>query len=121
MFRSERPVAPRPASVAMWARLHTRTLIAAAARRLLEPFRASRVPLVLGGDHPLSRMATFVHVLAWQLAATSGVVAGGGAGGPRGPGRGIRPPSAGPAGGGGRAGPFSLARPPPPRTQRTRW
>jgi hypothetical protein len=37
--------------------------------------RASRAGLVLGRDHPLSRMATFVHVLAWQLAATSGAVA----------------------------------------------
>lgn len=59
----------------MRARLHTRTSVARAARRGLEPLRASRAPLVLGGDHPLSRMAALVRVLAWQMATVSGVVA----------------------------------------------
>jgi hypothetical protein len=49
--------------------------VAAAARRGLEPWGASRAPLVLGGDHPLSRMAVLVRVLAWQMAAASGAVA----------------------------------------------
>jgi hypothetical protein len=49
--------------------------VATAARRGLEPLRAPRTPLVLGGDHPLSRMATLVHVVAWLLAAVSGAVA----------------------------------------------
>jgi hypothetical protein len=65
--------------VAMRARVHTRTS-AAAARRGLEPLRASRAPLVLGRDHLLSRMAALVRVLAWQMAAVSGVVVVGGLG-----------------------------------------
>jgi hypothetical protein len=59
----------------MRARIHSKTSVATAARRGLEPFRASRTPLVLGRDHPLSRMAALGWVLAWQIATVSGVVA----------------------------------------------
>jgi hypothetical protein len=46
--------------------------VATAARRGLEPLRASRAPLVLGRDHPLSQMAAAEHVVAWLVAAASG-------------------------------------------------
>jgi len=59
----------------MRARIHTKTSLTAAARRGLEPVRASRAPLVLGGDHPLSRVAMLVRVAAWLVAATSGAAA----------------------------------------------
>jgi len=64
-----------PVSFAMRARICTQTSVATAARRGLEPFRAPRAPLVLGRDHPLSRLATLVRVLAWQMAAAWGAVA----------------------------------------------
>src|SRR5215467_7760162 len=69
-----------PVSAAMRACIYTKPSVAAAARRGLEPLRASRAPLVLGGDHPLSRMAAAVRVVAWLVAAASGVVAVGGIG-----------------------------------------
>jgi len=64
-----------PVSFAMWARICARVWVAEAARRGLEPLRVSRAPLALGRGHPLSRMVTLVRVLAWQMAAVSGVVA----------------------------------------------
>ncbi len=63
----------------MRARIHTKSSVAAAWRGL-DPLRASRAPLVLGGDHPLSQMAALVRVLAWLVAATSGVMAAGAVG-----------------------------------------
>lgn len=60
---------------AMRVPIHTKTSVATAARRGLEPLRASRAPLVLGRGHPLSRIVTLVRVLAWQMVAVSGVVA----------------------------------------------
>lgn len=63
----------------MRARIHTKSAVAAAWRGL-DPLRASRAPLVLGGDHPLSQMTAAVHVVAWLVAATSGAVAAGAVG-----------------------------------------
>jgi hypothetical protein len=59
----------------MRARICAKISVASAARRRLEPLRASRAPLVLGRGHPLSRMVTLVRVLAWQMAAAWGAVA----------------------------------------------
>jgi len=59
----------------MRVRVHTKISVAMAAWCRLEPLRASRAALVLGCGHPLSRMVMLVRVLAWQLAAVSGVVA----------------------------------------------
>jgi hypothetical protein len=57
-------------------RLHDKiSVTAAAARRRLDPLRASRTTSVLGADDPLSRAASVVHALVRQVAATSGVVA----------------------------------------------
>jgi len=60
---------------AMRARVHIKIPVAVAARRGLEPLRVSRARLVLGCGRPLSQMVTLARVLAWLIAAVSGVVA----------------------------------------------
>jgi hypothetical protein len=74
----------------MTARIHTKTSVGTAARRGLAPFKVSRAPLVLGRDHPLSRMAALVWVLAWQMAAGSGAAVVGALGAAAGRSWGIR-------------------------------
>ena len=59
----------------MRARVHIKISVAVAARRGREPLRVSRARLVLGRGRPLSQMVTLARVLAWLIAAVSGVVA----------------------------------------------
>ena len=58
----------------MRARVHIKIPVAVAARRGREPLRVSRARLVLGCGRPLSQMVTLAGVLAWLIAAVSGVV-----------------------------------------------
>jgi hypothetical protein len=79
-----------PVSFAMSARIHAKTSMTTMARRGLAPLKVSRAPLVLGRDHPLSRMAALVYVLAWQMAAASAAAAVGALGAAGGRAWGIR-------------------------------